>query len=156
MPYYSRKANRLPYYDYSSANYYFLTICTDKRNCIFGKPGQLNSLGNIAARHLEKISVYYPNVRIDKYVVMPNHVHMILVLDNTKCPSVSRLMAYYKAGVTREIRNSIPDMEIWQRSFHDHIIRSQKDYERIWLYIESNPENWKKDMFYMEETTHFA
>ena len=151
MTYYARKATRIPHYDYSSSNYYFVTICTHNRKCLFGTPDHLNRLGHIVTEQILQISSHYQNVRVDKYVVMPNHVHMILVLQEMKQgPSVSQIIGQLKSGVTRDIHRILPELKVWQRSFHDHIIRNQAGYEKIWLYIEGNPINWSKDCFYVE------
>ena len=154
--YYSRKATRIPHYDYSNHNYYFLTLCTDHRKCIFGQPGNLNDLGRIVEKHIINVPKFYQNVMVDKYVVMPNHVHMILVLNGEVNPNTSLIMGQFKRGVTMEIREIMPDFPVWQRSFHDHVIRNQKDYERIWLYIDANPMNWSKDCFYVNGTEFSA
>ena len=150
--FYSRKSTRIPRYDYSNRNYYFLTLCTNNRKCILGQPERLNNLGKIVEKHILNIPEYYQNVFIDKYVVMPNHIHMILVLNGDNNPNISLIMAQFKRGVTMEIRKTLPNLSVWQRSFHDHVIRDQKDYERIWLYIDANPMNWGKDCFYVNET----
>ena len=143
-----RKHPRLKNYDYSSSNYYFITICTFDKSCIFGRPDHLSSFGKSAEYILKEIEQHFSNVRVDKYVIMPNHVHMILVLDGSDA-SVSHIIGQYKSSVTRKIRETVPEQKIWQTSFHDHVIRNQKDYERIWLYIDSNPQNWDKDCFFM-------
>ena len=157
MTYYSRKSNRIPKYDYSTCNYYFITICTHNRQCIFGSPYDLNPLGMIVKKHIQQISSYYECVIVDKFVVMPNHVHMILILkEHERKPNVSLVVGQFKRGVTKEIRNLYPDIHVWQRSFHDHIIRSQESYEKIWLYIEGNPQCWDRDCFYIDPTIGFA
>ena len=148
MPFYSRKATRIPAYDYSSCNYYFITICTHGKKCIFGKPNALNIFGQITDKHVLQLPSYYQGVSVDKYVVMPNHVHMIIVMSGTDNPPVTQVVGQLKTGITKEIRRNHPDMDVWQRSFHDHIIRSQTDYERIWMYIENNPIRWEEDCFY--------
>ena len=148
MPFYSRKATRIPNFDYSSCNYYFITICTHEKNCIFGTPMQLNRLGRIAEKHILQIPSYYKTVLIDKYVVMPNHIHMVVVLNGSENPPITQIIGQFKSGVTKEIRKTNPELQIWQRSFHDHVIRDQVGYEKIWLYIESNPQCWEKDCFY--------
>ena len=148
MPFYSRKATRIPNFDYSSCNYYFITICTHEKKCIFGSPTQLNPLGIIAKKHILQIPFHYKTVLIDKYVVMPNHIHMILVLNGDDNPSITQIIGQFKSGVTKEIRETYPELQIWQRSFHDHVIRDQAGYEKIWLYIEGNPQCWEKDCFY--------
>ena len=152
MTFYSRKSTRIPNYDYSSENYYFITICTYNRKCLFGMPDQLSKIGAIARQEIEAIPLHYKHVHIDKFVVMPNHVHMIMVLSNGNQVDAEQIIAQYKSGVTRKVRKIYPDLEIWQRSFHDHIIRNQNSYEKIWLYIEGNPQNWPKDCFYIDDT----
>ena len=151
MTFYSRKSPRIPDFDYSSENYYFITICTQNRKCIFGTPDQLNRMGQIAKQHIENIESHYDDVYVDKHVVMPNHIHMILVLQCSGKYSADQIVAQYKSGVTRDARKEFSDIWIWQRSFHDHVIRNQKDYDRIWSYIDTNPMRWDKDCFYVEE-----
>ena len=149
MPFYSRKPTRIPNFDYSQNNYYFITICSHNKECIFGLPNRLNRIGEIAEKHIQNIHQYYENVFVDKYIVMPNHIHMILVLNNgEKNPSVPLIVGQFKRGVTKEIRSIFPDKIIWQRSFHDHVIRNQAGYEKIWTYIENNPIKWEEDCFF--------
>ena len=108
----------------------------------------MNETGEIVKKHIHQLSDYYQSVSVDKFVVMPNHIHMILVLNEERNPSVSQIIALFKTGVTKELRKKSPEFKVWQRSFHDHIIRNQASYEKIWLYIEANPMNWDKDCFY--------
>jgi len=149
MTFYSRKSARIPNYDYSACNYYFVTICTHNRRCIFGAPDDLNHLGNIAQKHIKQIPEHYHNVKIDNSVVMPNHVHMIVVLEENK-HDLNQIIAQYKSGVSREIRQNGSDITVWQRSYHDHVIRDQKSYENIWNYIVGNPMDWNKDCFFVD------
>ena len=142
-----RKHPRLKNFDYSSPNYYFITICTWNKTCLFGKPNELNQWGTLADAFLTEIERHFDHVRVDKYVVMPNHVYMILVLEEQSI-EISQIIGQYKSTVTREIRKNHPQQKIWQTSFHDHVIRNQADYERIWLYIHANPQNWEKDCFF--------
>ena len=150
MTYYARKSARIPNYDYASYHYYFVTICTYNRRCIFGSPEQLNEMGTIAREEIQKISLHYNSVHVDHFVVMPNHVHAILILQEQNV-SLSVVIGQYKAYVTKAIRKYLPDYHVWQSSFHDHVIRNEKDYQRIWLYIEGNPARWREDCFYTEE-----
>ena len=147
-----RKPTRIPGYDYSTGNYYFITICTHNKKCIFGKPNELNKLGKIADSCILRISEIYPEVIVDKSVVMPNHVHMILCLNQAteekKNPSITQIVGQYKMVVAKKIHELKEIEKVWQRSFHDHVIRNQKGYERIWQYIEYNPVKWKEDCFY--------
>ena len=143
----SRKNPRLKEFDYSSRHYYFITICTWEKTCIFGTAKELSPWGEAARDCIGEIERHFPGVRTEKSVVMPNHVHMILALQGEN-PGIPYIIAAYKAAVTRVIHKTDPDRKVWQTSFHDHVIRSQKDYERIWLYIEANPQNWDKDCFF--------
>jgi REP element-mobilizing transposase RayT len=148
VTYYARKSARIPNYDYASYNYYFVTICTHNRRCIFGSPEQLNEMGTIAWEEIQKISLHYNSIHVDHFVVMPNHIHMIVILEGNG-PNLNQVIAQYKSGVTRKIREIITDISVWQRSYHDHVIRNQREYEKIWNYIEGNPSNWNKDCFFV-------
>ena len=147
-----RKRNRIPEYDYSAANYYFLTICTHEKKCIFGTTYRLNWMGEKVKEYIEKINDIYPQVRVDKYVVMPNHVHMILVLEGNDPPSVSHIISQFKGALSKEARKRDPQMQLWQRSFYDHVIRDQRGYEQIWNYIDGNPQCWEKDEMFVENS----
>ena len=94
---------------------------------------------------------------MDKYVIMPNHIHMIVVIGcdgaerSRPFPTLSTVIGQYKSGVSRNIHSICPDFKIWQKSFHDHIIRNENDYQMIWQYIDTNPATWENDCFYTEE-----
>ena len=152
MVFRSRKQNRIAHYDYSLPNHYFLTICAHERRCIFGAPNRLNRIGMIVSQCIDKIGEKYPQVRVDKYVVMPNHVHMILVLEGDDPPDVPHIVSQFKGAVSKEVRRFCPDLQVWQRSYYDHVIRDQKGYEQIWLYIEGNPQCWEKDDHFVENS----
>ena len=144
-----RKNTRMKNFDYTSPNYYFVTVCTWEKKCIFGKPGEETQFGRIAETGIVKISKHYPDVSVEKYVVMPNHIHMILSLKERKT-RLDRIVGSYKSYVTNEIHNYRPEITVWQRSFHDHVIRNEQAFQKIWLYIEGNPGNWEKDCFYVK------
>ena len=154
MAFYSRKTPRLPGYDYATHNYYFVTICVHDKKCIFGKPDQVNQLGQIAQHYMQQIEKHFPNVKVDNYIVMPNHVHAIIIigadLKENGFPSLSTVVGLYKASVSKKIHKIYPNLKVWQRSFHDHIIRDQRGYERIWEYIQYNSQKWEEDCFYKE------
>lgn len=144
----SRKSPRLKFFDYTAPNYYFVTICTWEKRCLFSQSGtELNQFGEIAKRTFENIPQHFPTVKVDKFVVMPNHVHGILIL-NEQNVDLSTVVGQYKSHVTHQIHLIYPGCREWQTSFHDHIIRNQADYERIWNYIEANPARWQGDCFY--------
>ena len=94
-----RKSPRMSYFDYASSNYYFVTICTHEKKCIFGSSQNRSRYGQIAADSIAQISTHYSYVIVDKYVVMPNHVHMILVIGcenrNEKNPSLEQIIGAY-------------------------------------------------------------
>ena len=111
----------------------------------------LNYNGIAAKECLLRIPDIYPWIKVDKYVVMPNHIHIVLVAEASYGQvSIANVIGQYKMAVTKIIRKMDTDRIVWQRSFHDHIIRNQKSYERIWNYIEDNPRKWEEDCFYME------
>jgi len=152
----TRKSPRLKEFDYSMPTAYFITICTHEKVCLFGQPDRLNQWGQIADRCLQQIPVHYQCVTVEKHVVMPNHVHMLLLIDSSKIPeghafpNVTSVVGKYKAAVSREIHHIDPTIEVWQRSFHDHIPRNEKALEEIWHYIDDNPRKWDLDRFYRE------
>ncbi|MBR6314114.1 MAG: transposase [Clostridia bacterium] len=147
-----KKRRRLKDFDYSSNGAYFITFCTfDKVNQFWTEDGftnlqdiTLSSFGKIMQTAIENIPSIYPNVSVDQYVIMPNHVHMILVLSDAQT-SVPVIINQLKRNVTKQIGYSI-----FQRSYHDHIIRNQADYEKIWEYIEDNPRKWNEDTYYLK------
>ena len=149
MPFYLRKSTRLQKYDYSSNNYYFITICTHNKKCIFGTIESLNVNGEIAKKELELIPQRYEGVYLDNYIVMPNHIHAIIVLENQK-KSLSEIIGLYKSGVSKKIREKNGSVQVWQRSFHDHIIRNERSYLEIWEYVTYNAQKWERDCFYMD------
>ena len=159
----SRKPLRLKGYDYSLGGYYFVTVCTKDRvphlrrgaHCAPEPLPPLTAAGRIAERAVLQISAHYPGVTVDKYVVMPNHVHMILVLPADggralrralRAPTVSRIVRAWKETVTKMLGEAI-----WQKSFYDHIIRDENDYLRIWTYIHTNPAKWAEDTYYIAQ-----
>ena len=152
-----RKSLRLKEWDYSGAGYYFVTVCVKEKKHLLGRcvgadvligPHiELSQYG----KSVENILSQMPNV--DKYVVMPNHIHMIFAIPvqkdgengpmRTSAPTIPGLVRYFKRMVTQQCGDSI-----WQRSYYDHIIRDEADYLRIWEYIEENPAKWTEDEYY--------
>ena len=110
-----RKSPRIPGYDYGLPNYYFVTICTHDKKCLFGKPGILNRFGQFAEECLKGIPNIYPEILLDKYVIMPNHVHAILIISEMKeNKSISTVIGQYKTAVTKKIREMDPTLKVWQ------------------------------------------
>ena len=156
LPY--RKSPRIPDYDYSTEGYYFVTICTNEKKGVFWDGHELNRFGRIAKNDLEALAAHYSRLRVDKYVIMPNHVHAIVAIgcDGKKgaLPDLNEVIAQYKSGVSRKIHAPEPNKKVWQRSYHDRGIRSQMEYEKIWKYIDTNPQRWTDDCFYEEPDTN--
>ena len=157
-----RKPNRLRNYDYSSNGMYFITVCTKGKAHIFGNivgatigrlaGMQLSPYGKITKQSIENINNHYPAVFVDKYVIMPNHIHLILQIDTYNgnrrpmvAPTISTVVQQLKGCVSKQAGFSL-----WQKTFHDHIIRDENDYEKIWEYIDTNPLKWETDCFYSE------
>ena len=164
-----RKQNRLQNYDYSQCGAYFVTICAKNHFELFGtidvgancvRP-QLSQTGEIVEAETKNISSIYQFVCVDCFVIMPNHVHMIIVIEqpNDKnrqmvkdgrtqfAPTISRVIKQWKGAITKKV-----GFPVWQKSFHDHIIRNETDYIRIAKYIENNPATWKDDCHYLPIT----
>ena len=155
-----RKSPRLKNYDYSSNGAYFITICTHNRKMLFGPVGADSISARMAERTFCETIEKYPNVECPIFVVMPNHFHAIIEIsraDMESAPTVSEIVQSFKRYSTLEYikmvkRGDVPpfDQRIWQHSYHDHIIRGEQDYLKIWQYIDSNPAKWPEDCFYAE------
>ena len=165
-----RKALRLKEYDYASGGAYFVTFCAkDRRNVFWEDVGAnsvrppsvlpLSAIGKIVDSKIQQIETFYRGVSVDKYCIMPDHVHMLIVLSNfewnivsptgeqcsplqgaefnmvdTHNPTISRIVKQLKGAATKEIGYSV-----WQKSFVDRIIRNDKGYSAVWEYIHCNP-----------------
>ena len=160
-----RKHTRLQQYDYNTPGYYFITICTkgkQKLLCDIVGTGLLDgpeirytAHGAIVKNQLQTMCQFYDQIKLDHYVVMPNHVHMLIqVLEDRSGPSgrpvptntkVGHFVGTFKRFCNRQIGENI-----WQYRSHDHVIRGEPDYLKIWNYIDGNPSKWQEDCFYVE------
>ena len=110
----------------------------------------LSGYGLVVQEAIRNISLIYPAVVVDHYVIMPNHIHLLLRIETDRdgrpmvAPTVSKVIQQLKGYITKQIGWSI-----WQKLFHDHVIRGERDYQKIWNYIEGNPMKWNEDCFYM-------
>ena len=161
-----RKSIRLKSYDYSGAGYYFVTICTKNQVPLFGSivDGEmhLSGHGKIAETELLSIPSHYYDIKIDKYIIMPNHIHIIIIVGAALAqpaygadagtketgrasapPTIGNVVRGYKAGVSRKIGSPV-----WQRNYHEHVIRNEVSHLRIWEYIDGNPVTWIDDRYY--------
>lgn len=142
-----RKYNRLKDFDYSTNGAYFITICTKDKRCILSSivgeglralpKNILTPMGIEIEKSIEFINHNYDNVLINKYIIMPNHIHLIVIL-NTKAEGHGNPPLQNVVGQLKSYTTKIYGKQLWQRSYHDHIIRDEKDYLRIWEYINSN------------------
>ena len=152
-----RKPNRLTGYDYSSCGAYFVTLCVKDRlqrlGEIVGDDAHIVPIIALSETGLVVQKYIKGMVGVDQYVIMPNHIHLIIQIPNTNSgtmwassptpQSISQRMKSFKTLVTKEIGCSI-----WQRSFYDHVIRNEEEYQKIWRYIDENPVKWEEDRFY--------
>lgn len=162
MNYKYRKQYRLPYYSYAGTGLYFVTICTHNRKHLFGDVDdgvmKLSSIGKIAGSCWENIPSSSPYANIDSFVVMPNHVHGIIALDNPdgkheidkkkfkpELRSLSIVVRNYKAAVSIRVKEKYPNIVIWQSRFFDRIIRDERELYAIRKYIDDNPLQWHED-----------
>ncbi len=168
-----RRSIRLDGYDYSQTGCYFVTLCTFNRECQFGEimngAMQLNEIGTIAAEEWTKTAEIRNGISLDKWVVMPNHLHGIIAIasphtslgDRPVAPtgpaanSLGAIIANYKATVTRRINRlqDEPSEKLWQRNYWDHVIRNDADLTRIREYIVNNPAQWELDKLHPDNQT---
>lgn len=148
-----RKAIRIKEYDYSAPGAYFVTICTQNREkCLWKTVGaaicrpqdiSLSAIGKVVEQGVLQISEHYKNATVDTFCIMPDHIHLILVIKSDEdgrqiaAPTVSNVVGHMKRWVSMQIGRSI-----WQKSFYEHGIRNQQDYDEIWRYIENNPQKY--------------
>jgi putative transposase len=145
-----RRSIRLVGYDYSRSGAYFITICTHHRECIFGeivdRAMNYNELGNIALSHWHNLATHHPNIEIDESIVMPNHLHGIIIVHESSKP-ISEIIRGFKTFSARQINRSLDrkGCPLWQRNYYEHIIRNEDELNNIRQYILNNPTNWQED-----------
>ncbi|MBO9998083.1 MAG: transposase [Cyanobacteria bacterium SID2] len=165
----SRRSIRLKHYDYSQSGWYFITICTAQRLCLFGEivDGNMipNAFGKIAIAQWQHSATLRQEITFDAWVLMPNHIHSIVVISQHRNPtnnakyggfakrkpkSLSTFVSGFKGATTRQInhlRNS-PGGTIWQRNYYEHIIRNETALTQIRDYIATNPMRWTDDQLH--------
>lgn len=184
-----RRSIRLKEYDYSQNGAYFVTICVQNRECLFGEivDGEmvLNDAGEIIKTEWEKLPQQFSNIELDVFAVMPNHFHGIVMIQNennvgvplvgTQNDGQPQLQTGQPQGIAPTGKNTIGDIirafkslttneyihgvktkkfppfekPIWQRNYHEHIIRNEKSLETIQNYIINNPVKWQDDKFFV-------
>lgn len=167
-----RRSIRLKNYDYSQPGAYFITICTHNRQCLFGEivNGEmvLNEYGEIAKQCWLEIPVHFPHVQLDEFVIMPNHVHGIIIVGSRHAltlqiavppqqieqfgkpthGSIPTIIRSYKSACTKQINiiHQSPANPVWQRNYYEHIIRNENELDSIREYIINNPLKWSFDL----------
>ena len=151
-----RKYPRLKGYDYSMPGYYYVTIHTKLQGNILSRVGQgcdpgvqLTKIGEVADQQLWQLETRFPSVRIDKYVIMPTHIHAIIRLLEDSAgaaarPTLMDVVGTYKSITTRECNRIMgtPGQPLFQASFYESVLRNEKAYQECWRYIDENPLKW--------------
>jgi len=163
---FKRKSSRLEGYDYASSGMYYVTICTKDNRYLFGEVRKgrvwLSEEGRVVRDCWENIPEHFEHVSIDDFVVMPNHMHGIVVIKNAgarhaspvrSCSiasgSLGAVIGSFKSAATKRVNDlrGMPGGEVWHRNYYDHIIRNENDLNRIREYIRNNPMNWAHDKY---------
>ena len=176
MPYdnkrHHRRSIRLKGYDYSQAGAYFVTICTQDRECLFGEivDGKmvLNDAGRMICRWYSELENKYPDIRCDEFICMPNHIHFVIInvgadLCVRPCVETSKtgehagsplrtVVQWFKTMTTNEYIRGVKQHgwtpfsgKLWQRNYYEHIVRNEHEMNRIREYIVNNPLKWETD-----------
>jgi putative transposase len=162
-----RRNLRLSGYDYRQPGVYFVTICTQDRLCLFGDvvdgEMRMNDAGRVVEQCWNEIPAHFPHVELDEFVIMPNHVHGILVIaedvgaknfsplpPNEQTPrgtskTIGSVIRGFKIGVTKWFRQNTDIHIVWQRNYYEHVIRNEEAVIRIREYIANNPRQWELD-----------
>lgn len=159
-----RKNLRLKNYDYSKNGAYFVTVCTHNR---LSNLSRINVVEGFHALHEvllspigleEDASINFINEKyncVDKYIIMPNHIHLIVKFtgdDRHGSLSLQDIIHKLKSFTTHKYNTMLDEkgVHLWQRSYHEHIIRNETAYQKIWQYIDTNPAKWEDDEYYIK------
>jgi putative transposase len=171
-----RRSIRLRGYDYSQAGAYFVTICTQNRACLFGEIADGEMVPNDAGKSIHdrwmKIAERYPGVSLGGFVIMPNHVHGVILLNASQqseeqgssySVALARIVQRFKTGTTFDSIQGVNgrgwtsfDRRLWQRNYYEHIIRNESEHDRIVAYIDVNPSLWRDDALHPEAPEFLA
>jgi putative transposase len=158
-----RRSLRLNGYDYAQAGADFVTICAQDRACLFGNVidgcMRLNDAGHMVATLWNDIPARFADVAIDTFVVMPNHLHGIIVLpdaadrtDTHAAPALGKIVAAFKSTTTVHYIRGVKTeawpafrQRLWQRNYYEHVVRDEKALDRVRRYVDENPAGWAFD-----------
>ena len=163
MAFPTRKSNRLNNFDYSHNGVYFVTVCTENRlkllSDITNGKGKiplvkLSPIGTEVEKSISYINENVHGVTIENFVIMPNHIHLIVILDleQTRTLSLADVIGRLKSFTNKRFNQiqGIQNAILWQRSYYDHVIRDEEDYGNIWDYIDRNPVMWLEDEYFAD------
>jgi putative transposase len=146
-------------FDYSQEEIYFVTICSHEHKHIFGKITQIGDtnvfipsrIGELVEENYYMLPDRFPEFDLIHFSLLPNHLHFLTMkkeIDHRSVKSLSDLVGAFKSLSDRAVRNEMPIIRMWQKSFHDHIIRDEEDFQTHWLYIEDNLNRWNRDEYF--------
>jgi putative transposase len=146
----NRRTARLNAFDYASCGAYFVTVCTYERACVLGsivdQAVVLTEIGSMVDRCWRAIPTHFANIILDTHIVMPNHIHGIILLKAQGAPTLGEIVRAFKARATIEARRHTEVRHpFWQRNYYEHVVRNDQDLNRIRQYIADNPKNWETD-----------
>lgn len=156
-----RRSIRLKGNDYSSQGMYYVTICTHNRTMLFGVGAALCGRPDTADRMIEKWLMETENkfkgIKIDKFVIMPNHIHCIIYIQGNHIDTpLHEVVEWFKTMTTNEYIRGVKsglyppfNKRIWQRNYYERVIRNEAEYQRMWTYIDENPTLWTDDEYYV-------
>jgi REP element-mobilizing transposase RayT len=147
-------------FDYSQEEIYFVTICSHKHKQIFGKITQIGEtnlftpsrIGELVEENYYRLPDRFPEFDLIHFSLLPNHLHFLTMkkeIGPRSVKSLSDLVGAFKSLSDKAVRNEMPVIRIWQKSFHDHIIRDEKDFQTHWQYIEENLNRWGEDEYFV-------
>ncbi len=153
-----RRPTRLKNFDYNRVGVYFITLCTEDRRRILSRIVGVDVLGDpknvellpygiVADKYIKQMNEFYENITVDRYVIMPDHIHLLLIVSNgwsprTSTPTKQTTTVSHFISSFKRFCNKKYGGNIWQRGFYDHVIRCREDYEEIVKYIHENPMRW--------------
>ncbi|KAF0140631.1 MAG: transposase [Stygiobacter sp.] len=150
-----RKSLRLRDYNYSKENWYYITICVDKMQMFFGEIHSENMIrngcGNIVADNWSYLPQHFTTVLIDEFIVMPNHLHGIIIINANDNITLGQIVRFLKARTTKLIHDAGFSNFKWQRNYFEHVIRNESDLYNIRSYIKQNPLRW-----HLEKNEHVS
>jgi putative transposase len=163
-----RRSIRLKGFDYSRSAVYFVTICVQHRECLFGTISQnqllLNDAGEMVSKEWLALPSRFPSIILDEFIVMPNHFHGIICIlpDAANNPTLGRIVGAFKSIVNNHYiagvntQNWQPfNKRLWQRNYYEHIVRDDSALEKIQGYIQNNPLTWELDSLHPDVESRY-